>query len=126
MESFQRDFLDLVTKKYALIYGRARRREYWMFMLWETIIITALAIVGVIFSAVSPTLGMLVFIVLLLVCLGLVVPVVAVGVRRLHDIGQTGWIMALNLIGLGIVPFIMAFLDSQPGENKYGPNPKGL
>ncbi|MDR1577450.1 MAG: DUF805 domain-containing protein [Deltaproteobacteria bacterium] len=126
MESFQRDFLDVITKKYALFQGRARRREYWMFYLWVTLVSMALGVVAAIFSAISGTLGLLIYGVIGLCLIALVVPSTALGVRRLHDIGQSGLLMLLHLTYLGFIPLIMALFDSKPGANNYGPNPKGL
>ncbi|MDR0548192.1 MAG: DUF805 domain-containing protein [Deltaproteobacteria bacterium] len=123
MESLQRDFLDVIFKNYANFYGRIRRRDFWMFMLWQFLAFMALAVVGVVFSMISETLAMLVWIVLLLVSLALIVPSSCITIRRLHDIGQTGWLLLLYLVGLGIVVFIMCLLAGQPAENKYGPNP---
>jgi uncharacterized membrane protein YhaH (DUF805 family) len=126
MESFQRDFLDVITQKYALFQGRARRREYWMFYLWVTLISIALGVVAAIFSAISGTLSLLMLGVMFLFFIALVVPSTALGVRRLHDIGQPGFWMLLYLFSLGFIPLIMALFDSKPGANDYGPNPKGL
>ena len=56
------------------------------------------------------------------------VPSLAMSVRRLHDTGRSGWFLLLNLIPYigGIIVFVFSVLDSQPGANQYGPNPKGL
>lgn len=56
------------------------------------------------------------------------VPSLAMSVRRLHDTGRSGWFLLLNLIPYigGIIIFVFSVLDSQPGTNQYGPNPKGL
>jgi uncharacterized membrane protein YhaH (DUF805 family) len=78
-----------------------------------------------IFSAISGTFGFLMYGVICLFLIALVVPSTALGVRRLPDIGQSGLWTLLHLIFLGVIPTIMALLDSQPGANKYGPNPKG-
>src|SRR5690554_4658944 len=70
--------------------------------------------------------AMLILIVWLVVALALMLPTYAVWARRLHDMGQSGHWLWLNLVSLGIVPLVMAFIDSQPGPNAWGPNPKGL
>jgi uncharacterized membrane protein YhaH (DUF805 family) len=62
--------------------------------------------------------------VLAVIFLALIIPSFAVMARRLHDMGQTGAWLLLSLIGLGIVPFIMAFFESQPWTNRYGADPR--
>lgn len=108
-----------VLKNYIGFQGRARRKEYWMFFLFNFLITMLLSIIEVMFGLGGILSGIYGLFVLL--------PSIAVNVRRLHDIGRTGWWMLLSfipLVGL-IVLLIFAVLDSQPGENKYGPNPKG-
>ena len=60
--------------------------------------------------------------------IAILVPSLAMSVRRLHDTGRSGWFLLLNLIPYigGIIIFVFSVLDSQPGANQYGPNPKGL
>ena len=119
-------FIDCLTKKYACFSGRARRQEYWMFVLFNiigSIIINAIAgvLYGVTGVAAFTYLGAIYNLALLL-------PALAVFFRRLHDIGKSGWwwlIALIPLIGI-IVLIVFCCLDSQPGENQYGPNPKGF
>lgn len=96
-----------VLKKYAVFSGRARRKEYWMFLLINLII-------TVVLSFISDYLYYL-------YTLAVFIPGLAVSVRRLHDIGKSGWWVFISLIPLGIV--LMA-MNGQSGENQYGPNPK--
>jgi uncharacterized membrane protein YhaH (DUF805 family) len=126
MESLQRDFLDIIKEKYTLIHGRARRREYWMFQLWSCLLILGVYLVTVLLSLISPTLGFLVLALGCLACLALVIPSVCLGIRRLHDIGQSGLMLLLYLVpGIGsIIVLVMFLIDSQPEDNRYGPNPK--
>lgn len=108
-----------VLKNYIGFQGRARRKEYWVFFLFNFLITMLLSIIEVMLGLGGILSGIYGLFVLL--------PSIAVNVRRLHDIGRTGWWMLLSfipVIGL-IVLLIFAVLDSQPGENKYGPNPKG-
>ncbi|MDQ0992321.1 DUF805 domain-containing protein [Streptomyces sp. V3I7] len=103
-------------KKYAVFSGRARRKEYWMFTLFAIIIYIALIVIARVAEA--PLLMVLI--------LGLFLPSLAVSVRRLHDTGRTGWWMLIGFVPLGgIVLLVFDCLDSEPGDNKYGPNPKG-
>ncbi len=107
-------------RKYAVFDGRAHRTEYWMFCL--TIFVIGIALF--ILSAVVETLGIL----LGVFYLGILIPSLAVGVRRMHDTGRSGWwilISAIPIVG-GIWFFVLTVLDSEPGENQYGPNPKGV
>jgi uncharacterized membrane protein YhaH (DUF805 family) len=111
-------------KKYAVFTGRARRKEYWFFVLFNIIISAALAIVDYFTGTYSATYGMG-----LLGCLytlGVLIPAIAVSVRRLHDTGRSGWWLLLALIPVigGIVLLVFMVFDSDPGENKYGPSPK--
>ena len=62
-----------------------------------------------------------------MISIALFIPSIAVGIRRLHDIGKSGWwylLILLPLVNLVLIYFFI--LDSQPGENQYGPNPKGV
>ena len=105
-----------VLKKYADFNGRARRKEFWMFFLFNLI---AAIILGVIDSMIGiPVLG-------LIYSLGVLLPSLAVGARRLHDTGKSGWWLLLGLIPLvGLILIIFWVMDSNPGDNQYGPNPK--
>jgi uncharacterized membrane protein YhaH (DUF805 family) len=109
---------------YATFSGRSRRREYWLFALFNVIVIIGLMVVdGLIGTlAADGSIGLLSGIYVL----GVIIPSIAVGVRRLHDIGRSGWWLLINLIPVigGLVIFIFSILDSQPETNKYGPSPK--
>ena len=111
-------YLD-VLKKYTVFTGRARRKEYWMFVLFHVIIIIALSLVEAIVGG-PGILGSL-------YVLAVLIPSLAVGVRRLHDTGRSGWWLLIGLVPLiGTIVLIVFFVaDSQPGTNQYGPNPKG-
>ena len=106
-----------VLKKYADFGGRARRTEYWMFTLINVIVALVIAFV-------SAKIGMywLYFVYLVAVLL----PSLAVGIRRLHDTGRSGWWLLVALVPLlgAIVLLIWMIQDSQPGDNQYGANPK--
>ena len=108
-----------VLGNYAVFNGRARRKEYWMFRLFHTIIYLLL----IYFLIASGFEQYIIFIIYFIITL---IPSFALTVRRLHDIGNSGWMVFINLIPLigGIILFIFALQDSQPGENKYGKNPK--
>ena len=118
------DWYMQVLKKYAVFTGRARRKEYWFYVLWYLIISIGLAIVDNIIGTYSAKAG----IGLLggIYALALLIPGISVTVRRLHDTGRTGWWLLIILIPLigAIVLLVFMFLDSQPGDNEYGPSPK--
>jgi uncharacterized membrane protein YhaH (DUF805 family) len=103
-----------VLKKYAVFSGRARRKEYWMFVLFYTLIYIALAFVTGYLGGAE-----LSGIVIMVYSLGMFIPSISVGVRRMHDIGRSGWWILFPIVNL-----VFLFLDSQSGENEYGPNPK--
>jgi len=119
-----------VLKQYADFNGRARRTEFWMFVLFSAI---ASAILGLVDSLIgtarfiasggyfySPgVLG-------LIYGLAVLVPTIAVGVRRLHDADKSGWWVLLGLIPIVGQIILIAFwvLDGTPGPNWYGPDPK--
>ena len=143
-----------VLRKYAVFSGRARRKEFWCFSLVSFIIVLVLTVLdnqlGTFHRATD--LGLFVS----LYCLAILIPEIAVTVRRLHDTGRSGWwillmlpygvvgaamgvmsagempeamglvgIMSIiGLIGL-VVLLVFMVLDSQPGSNQFGSNPKG-
>jgi uncharacterized membrane protein YhaH (DUF805 family) len=109
-----------VIGKYADFSGRARRSEYWF---WTLAVGLGYVVAIILASVAKPLLFLAV------ICyLGIVVPSLAVGVRRLHDTGKSGWFLLLGLIPLlgGIVLLVFTVQDSTPGDNQYGPNPKGI
>jgi len=113
-----------VLRKYAVFSGRARRKEYWFFVLFNIIVSIVLAVVDNIIGTYDAQNG----IGLLggIYALAVLIPGIAVSVRRLHDTGRSGWWLLLILVPVigAIVVLIFMVLDSKPGENEYGPNPK--
>lgn len=132
-----------VLKKYVVFHGRARRREYWPFVLINTfapgilifMVGFAIVLVGA-FSGIDPetvmhtaTLaGSVCWLVVLLYQLAILLPSLGVCVRRLHDTGNSGWMILVALIPFvgGIILLVILLQDSQPGDNLYGPNPKSF
>lgn len=120
------DWYLAVLKNYAGFSGRARRKEYWMFVLFNMIFaIVAMILDNVLGIAMEgigygPIYG--------LYLLAIIIPSLAVGVRRLHDVGKSGWMMLIALIPIiGAIWLLVLFVqDSIPGENKYGANPKEI
>ncbi|MFV8569865.1 DUF805 domain-containing protein [Marinobacter sp. SBS5] len=113
-----------VLKKYAVFSGRARRKEYWFFILFNIIISLVLGVIDGFTGSYSEAagLGLLGGI----YSLAVLIPGIAVTVRRLHDTGRSGWwflIVLVPVIGaLALLVFMV--LDSKPGQNQYGSNPK--
>ena len=131
MENFNHYFLDTVKNRYADFNGRATRSDYWYFVLFTVIISIVLNLIDT--YAINPLLGMTpeeavkggllsgIF------ALALFIPQLGLGVRRLHDIGKSGWWYFIILVPiLGILVLLFFFVtDSQVRKNQYGPNPKG-
>ena len=117
-----------VLRQYVDFSGRARRKEFWMFNLFSMIfIIVAMVldrVLGTTFNLYGQSLGYGWF--YLIYCLAVFIPGLAVAVRRLHDIGKSGWNYFIGLIPLvgAIILLVWLCKDSQVGENKWGVNPK--
>ncbi len=107
-----------VLKQYADFNGRARRTEFWMFVLFNVIVTVILTVIDTMlgtYGALSGIYGLAVFI-----------PSLAVSVRRLHDIGKSGWMILVALIPvIGFIWLLVLYImEGTPGENQYGANPK--
>ncbi len=113
-------------KKYATFRGRSRRKEYWYFTLFNMIVMLLLmAIDGMIGSFSSKAgIGLLSTIYSLVV----IIPGIAVSIRRLHDTSRSGWWLLISFVPIvgGIVLLVFMVQDSKPGENEFGSNPKEL
>jgi uncharacterized membrane protein YhaH (DUF805 family) len=110
-------------KKYAVFDGRARRAEYWYFVLFNLIAQTILSILDTLIGkAASMDIGVLVG----LYSLAVFVPSLALSVRRLHDTGHSAWWLLIGLVPFvgAIVLLVFVLQDSQPGTNQFGPSPK--
>ncbi len=111
-------------KKYAVFSGRSRRKEYWYFVLFNIVVSIVLGWI----DALLGTRGSYAGAGLLSGIYGLavIIPSLAVTVRRLHDIDRSGWWILINLIPLigTIVLLVFAVSEGTPGTNRYGPNPK--
>lgn len=124
MLSFGQAVESALKQKYATFTGRARRSEYWFFVLFSVIVYVVATILD---SVLGLTFGDLSYGVLYcLSALALLLPSLAVVIRRLHDIGRSGWWILIALVPFigGLVLLVFACLDSQPQANKYGPSPK--
>jgi len=110
-----------VIKKYAVFTGRARRKEYLMFMLFNFFVSV---IFNIFFYAYQQSYT--VAVIMSLYSLALLLPVLGVTIRRLHDTGRSGWWIFLGLIPIigAVAVLVFLCLDSEPGANQYGENPK--
>jgi uncharacterized membrane protein YhaH (DUF805 family) len=100
-----------VFQNYANFSGRARRSEYWFFVLFNTLAYILLAFIGVAMR--FPFLAVIYVLVAL-------IPSIAVAVRRMHDVNKSGWYSLIPIYSL-----ILAFTEGDKSENYYGPDPKG-
>ena len=114
-------------RKYAVFKGRASRSEFWYFVLFNCLVSTLFMIVNVFFLCNNME-GMVGFVYILQILFSLVVvlPSFAVVVRRLHDIGKSGWWFLITLIPLfGVIIYLIFLLtESEPWEIEYGPMPE--
>ncbi|MEY2986379.1 MAG: hypothetical protein RJB24_608 [Candidatus Parcubacteria bacterium] len=113
------DYYILAFQKYGQFSGRATRNEYWWFYLVNLAVTFLLAIIESVFSIPFTLLSTIYF-------FASIVPSLSIQVRRLHDVDKSGWYMLLNFVIIigWIWLLVLNILDSTPGSNKYGPNPK--
>ena len=114
-------------RKYADFSGRARRSEYWKFMFFTMIVeVLTTAVFTTIIPIVVDINGSEISLIYLAACLIFALPKLAVSVRRLHDIGKSGWFYLISLIPVvgQIIFFIWCVKDSEARTNKYGQDPK--
>lgn len=112
-------------RQYTDFSGRARRREFWSFALVNVVIAIGLMVVAGILGSVADVLGMLGMLAYYLYTLAVLLPGLAVGVRRLHDTGRSGAWMLLGLIPLvGLYLLYLFAVEGDAGPNPYGPDPK--
>ncbi len=107
-----------VLKKYVVFGGRARRKEYWYFALFNLIFALVLGVIDGLVGTYSVLSS--------LYSLAVLLPAIGVSVRRLHDTGRSGWWLFIGLIPLigAIILLVYMVSDSQAGTNEYGASPK--
>lgn len=117
-------YLEAFKNKYADFSGRARRTEYWMFMLFHILTIFILAFLsgalnqlGLEFIGLT---GLVIYVLLSFI------PALSISIRRLHDTGKSGWFYLLTFIPYvgGLILLIFTVQDSEYVSNQWGPNPK--
>ncbi|SFQ66912.1 DUF805 domain-containing protein [Hymenobacter arizonensis] len=111
-------------RNYAVFTGRARRKEYWMFVLFNMLFAFAAAIAD---NIIGFSIGGLGYgYIYMLYTLAMIVPGISIGVRRLHDVGKSGWFMLILFIPLigAIWLLVLACTEGTQGDSEYGPDPK--
>lgn len=113
-----------VLNKYAVFNGRARRKEYWFFVLFNVIISLLLSIADGLTGTLNPLTGVGVLGGVYMIAI--MIPSIAVAIRRLHDTARSGWWLLISLIPVvgGLVLLYFLVLDSDPESNEYGECPK--
>ena len=106
-----------IIKKYAKFEGRANRPQYWYFVLTQFLAFFILELLCVI-----PFVNIIAFLALLVLGLGLIVPGIAVSVRRLHDTNKSGWWLLLCFVPF-VGSIVILVLEGTKGANKYGDEP---
>jgi uncharacterized membrane protein YhaH (DUF805 family) len=130
------DAVRTCINKYATFDGRASRSEFWWFYLFTILAMFVLYLIPFVFGAIASAmsdnvvgtifgiLAVIGFILIFVVYIGLIIPLLAVGCRRLHDRGQSGWLQLLLLVPCGnIVLLIFWIMEGTPGDNAYGSQP---
>jgi len=119
-------------KQFKNYEGRARRKEFWMFTLFHFLIILVISLINFLLKYITndfegkDLIVQIIGTVMGVYILAMIIPALALTVRRLHDVGKSGWMILISLIPIigGIWLLILMFTDSNTGENQYGTNPK--
>ena len=110
-------------KRYVDFTSRSSRKQYWYFLLWDTIVSMVIGIVSaIVFSGMGTIWSTpLIWAYDLII----IIPSISLGIRRLHDIGKSGWWMLISIIPLigAIILIVWAIKAGDPGANAYGPSP---
>ncbi|MGO9986926.1 MAG: DUF805 domain-containing protein [Rhodomicrobium sp.] len=127
-------FTRAIGKKYATFSGRARRKEYWSFVLFYLLALSLIVTAGAAIDGASGHLNkphphpvvLVIFGGLFL--LAMIIPHLAIFVRRLHDVGLSGWLVLVSIIPYvgGLFSLVIAFIPSEYATNKHGPCPKRI
>ncbi len=126
------EWMLMPLRRYADFEGRSTRTEYWMFVLFQVLVIFGMILLMVVAGSLSDGGGggeafATIFLILMVIfVLGLFIPNLAVQVRRLHDQDKSGWLVLLGFIPYigGLIMLVLMCLDGTAGPNQYGPDPK--
>jgi len=132
MELVNKYFIDIIKNKYAQFSGRASRSEFWYFALFYVILAFIVVLIDTL--VINPMLGETASesaqggILQLVVALALLIPSISIAIRRLHDIGKSGWWLLIPLVPVigTLVLLYFYIVDSESGSNRFGTNPKGF
>jgi len=128
-------FVRCVTTAYIDGNGRARRKEYWSFALFQFLflLLAAMPLIGLVIVDAETgrdmqAWGVAWMFVVILAYIALIIPGIAVTLRRFHDVGLSGWLILIGLVPYvgGLFLFVVTLLPSQPAVNVHGAPPKGL
>lgn len=120
----------VLSEDYACFRGRARRKEFWSFVLVNALILLGFFVPAILLESSRTRIASYVsggLLITAAICyVGLIVPYIAAAVRRLHDTGKSGWYFLVTLFPYvgGLILLVLLARDSQPDANAYGPNPK--
>lgn len=123
MSAFQTYFVDTIKNRYADFEGRATRSEYWYFALFQMLCCLIPMGLAMGLGGAMQKIGMGLY---ALIALALLVPSLALAIRRLHDTGRSGWWLLIALVPFvgGIILLVFLVTDSKPGSNQFGADPK--
>jgi uncharacterized membrane protein YhaH (DUF805 family) len=125
------EYMLMPLRRYADFSGRSRRKEYWMFTLGiiiVSVVLSLLLVGGMDFNNGGfGAMGGLSLGILIVFTLAILIPALAVQVRRFHDQDKSGWFVLLNFLPYvgGIIVLVMMCLEGTRGPNRFGPDPKG-
>lgn len=113
-------------KRYADFQGRSRRKEYWMFILFQILLLVPLMLIAIALDSGGSEGGIVLVGLIGLFVLGFLVPTLAVQVRRFHDQDKSGWFVLLGVIPYigGFIMLVFMCLEGTRGTNRFGPDPK--
>lgn len=119
------EWMTLPLKRYTDFSGRSRRKEYWMFVLFALIVGFVLGLIEGI-AGLSGMVGGVYGPLTTIFLLGIIVPAIAVQVRRFHDQDKSGWFVLIGLIPIvgGLIVLVFMCLEGTRGSNRFGPDPK--
>lgn len=127
------EWMLMPLRRYADFSGRSRRKEYWMFALFNVIVMIGIGIIGAVLGGFTPgdsgemsfSSGLMLGLIGIY-SLAILVPALAVQVRRFHDQNKSGWFVLLGFIPYigGLIVLVFMCLDGNKGENRFGSDPK--
>ncbi|MCZ8136100.1 MAG: DUF805 domain-containing protein [Porphyrobacter sp.] len=125
------EYMIMPLKRYADFSGRSRRKEYWMFVLFQMLLLVPIMLLAILLGSPSddpttPFGSIAVLFVVVVYFLVFLIPGIAVQVRRFHDQDKSGWFILLGFIPYvgGIILFVFMCLEGTRGPNRFGPDPK--